>query len=92
MKARVRSSGIEIVWKPSESFSGNVDYKLLGMVDGTRKVFCIKCGLRYVLNDVKQNTIYWFWVIAYNVGKDYGGRWSRTVTVETASFGNLNSY
>ena len=69
--------------------NGIVEYKLLGLVNGRKKVYCTKCGLRFVVNNATENTNYTFWVVAYNVRKGYESPASAKVNIDTALFGKL---
>ncbi|XP_046849840.1 uncharacterized protein LOC124443380 isoform X3 [Xenia sp. Carnegie-2017] len=60
-------SGVEISWSSSSVADGKVHYNLLGLLNGVRKIFCTKCGLRYMLNETRPRMSYSFWVIAYNI-------------------------
>ena len=66
---------------------GTIEYKLLGLVNTSKQVFCDECGLHYIMEDVAKYTVYTFWVLAYNVHQGYESRASEKIKVDTASYG-----
>ena len=58
----ITSAGILLSWKESLVRQGAVKYRLMGLKNGSRQVFCSKCGLQYLLNNTEPNTNYSAWV------------------------------
>ncbi|CAB4003547.1 adhesion G -coupled receptor L3-like [Paramuricea clavata] len=79
-------SGINVLWERSSDPRGRIEYKLLGFVNASKRIFCDECGLHYLMEDVGRYTVYTFWVVAYNVHKGYESQSTDKVTIDTASY------
>lgn len=81
-------SGIQARWEASSEPRGRIQYKLFGLVNGSKlETFCNECGLQYLVEDVASYTVYTLWALAYNVDKDYESPPSLNVTIDTSLYG-----
>ena len=88
----ITSAGILLSWKESLVRQGAVKYRLMGLKNGSRQVFCSKCGLQYLLNNTEPNTNYSAWVIAYNVQNGYESPPSSVVYFHTPGHSKFNKH
>lgn len=75
--------GIFISWNKSHVHHGSIRYELTGRENGVKKVFCVDCGLKYLINKARPNMNYSFWVVAHNIQNGYESRPSSIVHYQT---------
>ena len=88
LRVRLKRNSLLIKWREPLELNGKVEYEVLAFVNGHTTTVCRACGEYHRMNDVDQNTMYTFWVIAYNINNDpkFVSERSNNFTISTPSF------